>query len=127
LATRRGPIKPFTPEEWIPVQSPQSALFDALQPLAIEAQPLSFASKSEEELTAEINAAFASGDLATVVEALGSIAKARGMSHVAKNAGLAPESLYRSLNSGGNPEFSTVLKVISSVGLRLSVSKAVGR
>ena len=49
------------------------------------------------------------------------------MSQVAKEAGLARESLYRSLNSGGNPEFSTVMKVMSSVGLRLSVSKAVAQ
>jgi probable addiction module antidote protein len=84
-------------------------------------------SKTDEELTAEINAALALGDLATVVEALGSIARARGMSQVAKEAGLARESLYRSLNSGGNPEFSTVMKVMLSVGLRLSVSKAGGR
>lgn len=49
------------------------------------------------------------------------------MSHVAKEAGLARESLYRSLNSGGNPEFSTVMKVMSSLGLRLSVSRAIER
>ncbi len=83
--------------------------------------------QTDEELTAEINDALASGDLATVVEALGCIAKACGMSQVAKEAGLARESLYRSLNSGGNPEFSTVMKVMSSVGLRLFVSKAVGQ
>ena len=78
-------------------------------------------------MTAEINAAFARGDLATVVETLGNIARSRGMSQVAKDAGLARESLYRSLNSGGNPEFSTVLKVMSSVGLQLMVSKASAR
>jgi probable addiction module antidote protein len=81
----------------------------------------------DDELTAEINAALASGDPATVVEALGCIAKAREMSQVAREAGLARESLYRSLNRGGNPEFSTVMKVMSSVRLRLSVSKAVWR
>ena len=78
-------------------------LLEALESPAVEAKLPSSASKTDDELTAEINAAFASGDLATVVEALGSIAKARGMSQVAKEAGLARESLYRSLNSGGNP------------------------
>jgi adenine-specific DNA-methyltransferase len=110
-----------TPEEWMPVEDSPSGLIEALRPAAGEVAP---PAKSDAELTAEINAALASGDLATVVETLGSIAKAHGMSHVAKEAGLARESLYRSLNSGGNPEFSTVIKVMSSLGLRLSVSKA---
>ena len=92
-----------TPREWAPA----------------EASP----AKTEDALAAEINAALASGDMATVVETLGSLARANGMSQVAKEAGLARESLYRSLNVGGNPEFSTVLKVMHSVGLRLSVSK----
>ena len=112
-----------TQEEWMPGETSQSGVLETLEPAAIEAQiPLSL-SKTDDELTAEINAAFASGDLATVVEALGNIARARGMSQVAKQAGLARESLYRSLNSSGNPEFATVMKVMSSVGLRLSVSK----
>ncbi len=112
-----------TPEEWMPGETLRSTVLESSEPVAIEAQIPSSLSKTDDELTAEINAAFASGDLATVVEALGNIAKARGMSQVAKEAGLARESLYRSLNSGGNPEFSTVMKVMSSVGLRLSVSK----
>ncbi len=115
------------PEEWMSVETAQSEELKTAEPRATNVEPTSFDSRTDDELTAEINAAFASGDLATVVEALGSIAKARGMSQVAKEAGLARESLYRSLNSGGNPEFSTVMKVMSSVGLRLSVSKAVAQ
>jgi probable addiction module antidote protein len=114
-----------TPEEWMPAETPQPGSLEALELAAVVAKPPSPLSKTDDELAAEINAALASGDMATVVETLGSIAKAHGMSQVAKEAGLARESLYRSLNSGGNPEFSTVMKVISSVGLRLSVSKAV--
>ena len=48
----------------------------------------------------------------------------RGMSQVARETGLARESLYRSLDAAGNPEFATVLKVLSSIGLRLE-AKAV--
>jgi probable addiction module antidote protein len=114
-----------TPEEWLPVEPAPSRFLEALEPSAVEANPSSFPSKTDEELTAEINDALASGDLATVVEALGCIAKARGMSQVAREAGLARESLYRALNRGGNPEFSTVMNVMLSVGLRLSVSKVV--
>jgi probable addiction module antidote protein len=61
--------------------------------------------------------------MAAVVNLLGSFAKARGMATVAKQTGLSRESLYRSLSSDGNPEFSTILKVIDSLGLRLSVGK----
>ena len=96
-------------------------------PPTTNVEPTLFDSKTDDELTAETNAAFVSGDLATVVEALGNIAKARGMSQVAKEARLARESLYRSQNSGGNPEFSTVMKVMSAVGLPLSVSKTVAQ
>jgi adenine-specific DNA-methyltransferase len=112
-----------TPEEWIPVETRQSSFFETLAPPGLEVNSPSLPAKTDDELTADMNAALASGDLATVVETLGSIAKARGMSQVARDAGLARESLYRSLNGGGNPEFSTVMKVMSSVGLRLTVSK----
>jgi probable addiction module antidote protein len=61
--------------------------------------------------------------MAKVVEVLGSFAKVRGMSTVAKDSGVSRESLYRSLSSDGNPEFSTILKVIGSLGLRLFVDK----
>ena len=117
-----------TPEEWMPAEFSHSSLIEALQPtdVEVEVESLPPHAKTEEELTAEINVALASGDMATVVETLGSIAKAHGMSQVAKEAGLARESLYRALSSGGNPELSTVMKVISSVGLRLSVSKTAG-
>jgi probable addiction module antidote protein len=83
--------------------------------------------RTDDEVAAEINAALASGDPASVVNALGNVAKARGMSQVAKDTGLARESLYRSLSAGGNPEFTTVLKVISAMGLRLMVGKALDK
>jgi probable addiction module antidote protein len=80
-------------------------------------------SESEDKLAATINAALASGDPTSFVDALGNLARARGMTQVAKDAGLARESLYRSLGNGGNPEFATVLRVMAAVGLRLEASK----
>lgn len=80
--------------------------------------------QSTDDLEVEINNALEKGDLALVIDKLGNIAKLRGMSHVAKDAGLARESLYRSLSPDGNPEFATVYKVMNSVGLRLTVHKA---
>jgi probable addiction module antidote protein len=54
-----------------------------------------------------------------VVQALGAIAKARGMAQIAKDTGLRRESLYKALSPEGNPEFNTVLKVVKALGIRL--------
>jgi len=50
---------------------------------------------------------------------LGDIARAKGMSQIARETGLGRESLYKALSPDGNPEFSTVLKVVRALGLRL--------
>jgi adenine-specific DNA-methyltransferase len=78
-------------------------------------------------LAANLNAALAAGDPKKVVDLLGHIAKAPGMTQVAKATGLAREGLYRALSADGNPEFATVLKVMDSVGLRLTVSRLSGQ
>jgi probable addiction module antidote protein len=108
-----------TPDEWQPSRNRHPDLLD-LRP-AKERQPAAF--QSDAELTSQINAALASGDPKTFVDLLGHIAKDRGMSQVAKDTGLAREGLYRALSSEGNPEFATVLKVASSVGIRLSAQR----
>jgi len=56
---------------------------------------------------------------ALVAAALGDIARAKGMTEIAREAGLGRESLYKALSPGGNPEFSTILKVVRALGLRL--------
>jgi probable addiction module antidote protein len=63
-------------------------------------------------------------DISGIARAVGDIARAKGMTQVAKDSGLSRESLYRALSKDGNPSFSTILKVLSAVGLRLSVSVA---
>ena len=57
-------------------------------------------------------------DIHGIARALGDIARAKGMSQVAKDAGLSRESLYRSLSSDGNPSFATILKVAKALGIR---------
>jgi probable addiction module antidote protein len=57
-------------------------------------------------------------DVAGIARALGDIARAKGMSQVAKEAGLSRESLYRALSEDGNPSFATVLKVARALGVR---------
>ncbi|MEY2634025.1 MAG: hypothetical protein RIR00_2679 [Pseudomonadota bacterium] len=59
------------------------------------------------------------GDGSLIRRALGTIARARGMSQLARDTGLAREGLYKALSAEGNPEFATVMKVIKALGLKL--------
>lgn len=74
---------------------------------------------SEKDMASYLEAAFADGDPRLVTEALGAIAKARGMARIAKATGLRRESLYKALSTDGNPEFSTILKVVKALGIKL--------
>ena len=75
--------------------------------------------KTKEEREAYLNAAFEDGDASVIAAALGDIAKAEGMSKVAKRTGLGRESLYKALSPDGNPALSTILKVIRAFELNL--------
>ncbi len=74
-----------------------------------------------EDMIAYLDAAFEDGDPALIVAALGDIARAKGMTQVAREAGLGRESLYKALSPTGNPEFTTILKVLNALGLRFHV------
>lgn len=74
---------------------------------------------TEEDMAAYLEAALEEGDAALVAAALGDIARAKGMTQVASEAGLGRESLYKALSPGGNPAFDTVLKVVRALGLKL--------
>lgn len=75
--------------------------------------------KSEEDMVLYLEACLEEGDPALIAHGLGVIAKARGMSQLARDTGLSRESLYKALSGEGNPEFATVMKVIKALGLRL--------
>jgi probable addiction module antidote protein len=75
---------------------------------------------TEKKQAAYITAALETGDADFVRDALGIVAKARGMGQVAKTADLNRESLYKALGETGNPEFRTVLRVICALGLTLA-------
>lgn len=64
------------------------------------------------------------GDAAFIAKALGDIARAQGMSQVARQAGLSRESLYKALSGERSPDFSTILKVAHALGLRLHATVA---
>lgn len=82
--------------------------------------------RTPKEMAAYLEAwlAEAPDDAAGIARALGDIARAVGMSKVAKQAGLSRESLYKALSEGGNPSLDTVLRVARAVGLRLHASAA---
>jgi probable addiction module antidote protein len=73
-------------------------------------------------MAAYLEAALQEGDAALIAAALGDIARAKGMSQIARDAGLGRESLYKALSAEGNPEFATIMKVISALGLQLHAS-----
>jgi probable addiction module antidote protein len=75
---------------------------------------------TEERQVAYIATALESGDADFVRDALGLVARARGMGGIAKKAGLNRESLYRALGDTGNPEFGTVMRIVRALGLTLS-------
>lgn len=75
--------------------------------------------ETEEDMAAYLEAALEEGDAALVAAALGDIARAKGMTQVARDAGLGRESLYKALSPNGNPAFDTVLRVVRALGLRL--------
>ena len=72
-----------------------------------------------EDVVAYLDAALEDGDPQLVVAALGDIARSRGMTRVAADAGLGRESLYKALSNEGNPRFATVLRVLAATGIRL--------
>jgi probable addiction module antidote protein len=78
--------------------------------------------KTDEDIAHYLEAVFEDGDPALVTAALGDVARAKGMSQVARDAGLGRESLYKALSTDGNPEFATVLKVIRALGLKIKVA-----
>jgi probable addiction module antidote protein len=89
--------------------------------LTIETRPFDPAAylDSPEALLAYLGGAFADGDPSEIADALGVVARARGMSQLAEESGLTRQALYKALSSDGNPEFATVMKVIRAMGLRL--------
>ena len=77
--------------------------------------------RTPEEMAAYLDAWLegAPDDVAGIARALGDVARAKGMSQVAKEAGLSRESLYRALSEDRNPSFATVLRVARALGVRL--------
>jgi len=79
---------------------------------------------SDEARAVYLSEAFETGDVGFIADALGVVARAQGMTGIAKKTDLSREALYRALSINGNPELSTVLKVTMALGLKLTVEAA---
>ena len=77
---------------------------------------------SDEAINGYMEEALKTNDPAFIAKALGAIARAHGMSQIAKKAGLSRESLYKALSTEGNPEFGTVIRVMQALGLKFSIT-----
>ena len=80
--------------------------------------------EDEQDAIAYLDAIAEYDDPALMQAALGNVAKARGMTQIAKEAGVGRESLYKSLSRDGNPSFATILKVVHALGGRLTIQPA---
>jgi probable addiction module antidote protein len=82
--------------------------------------------RTPEEMAAYLEACLdeADGDAAFIAKVLGDIARAKGMSQVARDAGLSRESLYKALSGERTPGFDTILKVVAALGLKLHAEAA---
>ncbi len=92
--------------------------------MAIETAPFDAAQyltspESQAELIAD---AFETGDATYIATALGTIARARGMTKVAKEAGVTREALYKALATGGGPRLTTLLGVMKALGVKLTAA-----
>ena len=88
----------------------ETKLFDAAEYL-----------ESDKDIGAYLKEVFETGDTALIAAALGTVARARGISGIAKETGLTRETLYRALSPEGNPTLSTFAAVTKALGFRLSV------
>jgi probable addiction module antidote protein len=79
---------------------------------------------SPEAIAAYVEAAFEDGDTALIAHALGVVARARGMTQIANDAGMSRDAVYKALSRDGNPTLATLSKVMAALGLRLA-AKAV--
>lgn len=80
--------------------------------------------KSDQDCAEYLSAALEDGEPALIAAALGDVARARGMTQVAREAGLTREGLYKALSEQGNPSFATVLKVLRALGMQIHVEAA---
>ena len=76
---------------------------------------------NEEYISEYLKAAFESGDISEITRALSDVARARNMTDLAEKMGISRQGLYKTLSENGNPEFATIQKLITALGLQMSI------
>lgn len=99
-------------EDWTMVKVSELPSFDMAEQL-----------RNEEDIQIYLNLVLEENDPALLAAALGDIAKARGMTQIAKDAGIGRESLYKALRADASPRYETIAKVIAALGLKLTVTQ----
>lgn len=91
----------------------------------VETRPFDAANylRTEEDILYYLEAAMEGNDPKHIASALGDIARSKGMSEVARKAGLGRQALYNALSENGNPTLETLMAVLGALGLQLSVQK----
>lgn len=92
--------------------------------MALKLTPFDAADYLNDEETVRyfIEDAIATGDVKDIADALGIVARSKGMTEIARRAGVSRESLYRTLSVKGNPELATIVKVLDALGFRLALA-----
>ena len=80
--------------------------------------------ESPEDIAAYIEAAFEDGDRSVITHALGVVARAKGISQVARETGLSREALYKALTPDGDPKLSTFFSVLKALGMKVTTRAA---
>jgi probable addiction module antidote protein len=95
-----------------------------MKPLPLETVPFDAAPYLTDEASqlALLADALESGESAYIAAAIGTIARARGMTDIARRSGVGRTALYRALSADGDPKLSTVVGVVKALGLKLSIS-----
>ena len=78
--------------------------------------------ETPEDIAAYLEAVFEDGDPALITHALGTVARSKGTSELARKTGRGRQSLYKALSEDGHPEFATILDVVHALGLKLTVT-----
>jgi len=76
---------------------------------------------NEEYISEYLKAAFESGETSEIIRALSDVARARNMTDLAEKMGISRQGLYKTLSENGNPEFATIQKLITALGLQMSI------
>ena len=94
--------------------------------MTVKTQPFDAARflEDDEAIAVYLNAIMEENDAALLATALGDVARARGMTSVAQQSGLAREALYKALRPGAQPRMDTVARVCAALGLRMVVQAA---